>query len=64
MNADCWRTPDGRIGTEVDRRERDGRIEVRIITPAESWPQAEWIGVGELTPEPSRYEGAMGGRVS
>lgn len=41
MNADCWRTPDGRIGTEVARREKDGRIEARIVTPAESWPQAE-----------------------
>lgn len=62
-NADCWRTPDGRIGTEVARRERDGRVEV-CLAIGEDWPRLDWYGFGELVPEVSRYEGARGGRVS
>lgn len=64
MNADCWRTPDGRIGTEVARREIEGRVEVLLVLPDHGFPAKEWRGVGELVREPSRYEGARGGRLS
>lgn len=62
MNADCWRTACGRIGTEVSRREIGGQWEVLLIFADHGFPVKEWHELLTLSPELSRYEGARGGR--
>lgn len=63
MNADCWRTPDGRIGTEVARREIDGVMCVWVVMVGDGFPERAVYRLAELVPEVSRYEGARDGRV-
>jgi hypothetical protein len=62
MNADCWRLPSGRIGTEVARREVEGRVEILLVMPDYGFPLKAWYPATYLQAEPSRYEGARGGR--
>jgi hypothetical protein len=62
MNADCWRLPGGRIGTEVARREVEGRVEILLVMPDRGFPLKAWHPLADLQAEPSRYEGARGGR--
>jgi len=64
MNADVWKTPDGRIGTEIGRTVTfDQRELVLLVIPDEGFPLRRSFLSGDLTPEPARYEGARGGRV-
>lgn len=64
MNADCWRTPDGRIGTEVARREIEGCVEVLVVMSDHGFPVKQWHREGELVQETSRHEWARGGRLN
>ena len=62
-NADCWRTPDGRIGTEVARREIDSVMCVWVVIGGEGFPERAVYRLADLVLEVSRYEGARDGRV-
>lgn len=65
-NGDTWRTPAGDIGVEISRRTTSqGDLVIKLLRTMASpwWLQAFEYGSSELTPEPSRYEGARGGRA-
>ena len=60
MNGDTYRTPDGRIGTEVASDEQ----RIRLVVPGEGFDcKAAWFWRATLKPETPRYEGARGGRA-
>ena len=65
MNSDVWRTPQGQIGTEIERAATGRGDMVRLaIRDKDGFPIVVWFAEDSLTREVSRYEGARGGRVS